>query len=408
MTREECIALLGDGWRGYDLIGVRREPAPEGGEQVLLQLVPVDTSGACSGCGQFVDEVHDYVWRNVRDLPLLGAKTILVVHRRRVACPDCGPRLEALAWLDPYARVTRRLADSVARLCSVLPIKHVAEHFCLGWHQVKEIDKHALRGRLLPIDLRGVDVIAMDEFSLRKGYKYATVIACARTRRVLYVGHGRGRESVRPFFELLGPDGCAQLKACATDLNAPYHVELAKHAPQAKVIADPFHVLQNFGRYVIDRVRVDIANKLRADKTARRVVKGSRWLLLKQRDSLRDAERVRLDELLAANTDLMTVYVLREDLRELWRLRNERLARRHLADWLTRAAESGIPPLARFASNLAKHTEALVAYSHFPLGTNFLEGMNNKIKVIKRMAYGFRDHEYFFLKIHAAFPGIPR
>jgi transposase len=408
MTREECIALLGDGWQGYELVGVRREPSPEGGEQVLLQLCPAESSGACSGCGQFVDEVHDYSWRYVRDLPILDAKTILVVHRRRMSCPACGPKLEALGWLHPYARVTRRLAESVARLCSVMTIKHVAEHFDLNWHQVKEIDKRILMDQLGPVDLSSVTQIALDEFAIHKGQRYATVIAEPATRRILYVAQGRERLSIRPFFEALGDDGCARIEAAVMDMWRPFRDEVTKWCPNAAIVFDLFHVLQNYSKDVIDRTRIDIANQLANDKPARKVVKGSKWLLLRNRSNLDEQQRVSLDELLTANQDLMTVYVLGEDIRELWQLRNQAKALRFFRGWLARARASGITQLARFADMLEKHRTGILAHCRYPLSTGFLEGMNNKIKVMKRMAYGYRDLDYFFLKLRGAFPGNPR
>ena len=408
MTHDECIALLGDGWQGYELVGVRREPVPEGGEQVLLQLVPRESSGACSGCGQFVDGVHDYSWRYVRDLPILDARTILVVHRRRMACPACGPKLEALGWLHPYARVTRRLAESVARLCAVMTVKHVAEHFALNWHQVKEIDKRILAEQLGPVDLSNVTRIGIDEFALHKGQSYATVIAEPATRRVLYVANGRERTSIRPFFEALGEDGCVRIEAAVMDMWKPFRDEVRKWCANAMIVFDLFHVLQNYAKDVVDRTRVDLANQLTHDKPARKVVKGSRWLLLRHRSKLDEHEQVNLDELLAANQDLMTVYVMGEDIRHLWALRDPKQACRFFQGWLARARASGIAQLTRFADKLAEHLPGILAHCLHPLSTGFLEGMNNRIKVMKRMAYGYRDTDYFFLKLRAAFPGNPR
>ena len=156
---------------------------------------------------------------------------------------------------------------------------------------------------------------------------------------------------------------------------------------------------------VIDRVRVDEANRLRDDRAARRVVKSSRWLLLRNRESLKSpAQQVQLDELLAANEALMTAYVLREDLKQLWRYRHRGYARRAWEGWYQRAMQSGIRPLMRFAERLKPYLHGILAHTRWPLHTSLIEGINNRIKVIKRTAYGFRDDEYFFLKIKAAFP----
>ena len=361
----------------------------------------------CSGCGELSSAVHETEERWVRDLPLLDAETRLLVHRRRVQCAGCGPKLERLSWLEPYARVTRRLAESVAQLCRVLPIRHVASFYGLSWDTVKAIDRAWLERHLEPQVVEPVDTILMDEFALTKGHRYATVVVDPRRKRVLWVGRGHTREAVRPFFELLGPRGCRRLRAVGIDMNAAYEKEVRLHCPQAEIVYDLFHVVAKYGREVIDRVRVDEANRLRHDRPARRLVKTARWLLLRNAEHLPEAQKVRLSELLNANRALFTVYVLKDDLKELWRCRDEAAAGRFWKSWFRRALRSRIPPLIRFAKRLEPFLPGILAHSRWPLHTSLLEGINNKIKVIKRMAYGFRDHAYFFLKIRAAFPGIP-
>jgi len=403
------IEALG-GWEGHQVHGVWRceADAEHAWARVFIELRPVAQSRPiCAGCGQ-PGPVHQTEVRWVRDLPCWGALTVLKLHRRRVRCPACGPRLERLGWLAPHARVTTRLAESVARLCQMLPVAHVARWFALGWDAVKDIDKAHLERRLGPPDLDGLSVLAMDEFAIHSGHRYATVVADPRTRRVIWVGRGRSREAIRPFFELLGPARCARIEAVAMDMNGAYELEVRAHCPRAQVVFDLFHVVAKYGREVIDRVRVDEANRLRHDKPARRVIKGARWLLLRNRENLkRPEERVRLDELLEANRALALVHVLREDLKQLWTYRSRPAAARCWRDWLHRARDSGLAPLIRFAQRLQPYLHGILAHCQWPLHTSVLEGINNKIKVIKRMAYGFRDDHYFFLKIRAAFPGLP-
>lgn len=411
MSDTECIGRLG-GWEGYRVGTVDRfEAGAKGAKpEIWIELQPERRRiKRCSGCFQVVEAIHDIEERWVRDLPAWDAQTWLLVHRCRLACPRCGPKLEHLPWLDRYSRVTRRLAESVVRLCQVLSIKHTAEFFGLGWETVKELDKHALKRKLEPVDLDDVEVLLIDEFALRKGHRYATVVVEQRTKRVLWVGRGRRREDLKPFFELLGPEGCHRIKAVGMDMSSAYELEVRLHCPQAEIVFDLFHVVAKYGREVIDRVRVDEANRVRSDKPARRVIKGARWLLLRNRENLTTAEdRVRLAELLEANRALMTVYVLKEDLKQLWSYRSGAWAKRFWDDWYRRAVRSRIEPLRAFARKLVPYLPGILAHSHWPLHTSLLEGINNRIKVIKRVAYGYRDDSYFFLKIRAAFPGIPR
>lgn len=405
MALMQSISRLG-GWEGYRLVSLEEQ---QRGDQpwCVVWLSPLARRRRrCSGCGRIVRAVHDVIDRRIRDLPLLGALVELVVPRQRLACPRCGPRLEALDWLAPHTRVTARLATNVARLCQVMSVRHTAAFFGLNWKTVKAIDRAAMEQRLGPIDLSDVEIIGMDEFAIQKGHRYATVVVDPTRKRVLWVGRGRGREDVRPFFELLGQDGCARVKAAVMDMNAGFAEEVRAQCPQAEIVYDLFHILAKYGREVIDRVRVDQANALRQEPTRRQVVKGARWLLLRNASTLTPDHRIALKELLHANRPLSVVYVLRDELKALWQYRYVAYAERLWKQWHHRAMRSKIEPLKRFARRLKPYVPGILAHCKYPLGTNLIEGINNRIKVIKRVAYGFRDDAYFFLKIRAAFPGL--
>jgi transposase len=230
------------------------------------------------------------------------------------------------------------------------------------------------------------------------------VIADADTKQVRWIGEGRSRESIRPFFEELGKH-CEQIEAVAMDQNSAFDLEVKAHCPNAEVVYDLFHVVAKYGREVIDRVRVDQANELREDKPARRAVKRSRWLLLKNKDNLSEEDAVKLKELMDTNESLAQVYVLKEQLKELWRCASPWQAFKQWRNWWRLSRESGLKPLLAFAKKLKPYLRAILDSAKYPLKTSVLEGMNNKIKVIKRTAYGFKDTQYFFLKIKHAFPG---
>lgn len=409
MPDTELIGRLGV-WEGYTVTSAKRYEADDTSPaRVWIELHPIaGLPMLCDGCGRKVSAVHDTAKRVIRDLPLFDAQTFIRLTRRRVQCQSCGPKVERLAWLHRYARVTTRLAHSVARLCRQLPVKHVAEHYGLGWDAVKDIDKTTLETELGPPDLDGVELLAMDEFAIQKGHRYATVVMDARRKRVLWVGRGRDRDCMKAFFKLLGPERCAGVRAVAMDMHAAFFLEVQAHCPNAEVVFDLFHVVAKYGREVIDRVRVDEANRLRHDKRARKVIKGARWLLLRNESNItRREDRVRLNELLDANRAIFAVHVMRDDLKHLWDYRSPSWARRAWNDWYRRSVRSRVTPLVLFAKRLAAFAHGIIAHARWPLHTSLLEGMNNKIKVIKRMAYGLRDDEYFFLKIRAAFPGKP-
>ena len=417
----DLLKLVGT-WEGFEVVGVTEEASPDGdvfglpAPRVVLVLQPkADHVKRCSTCGAPVAKIHDVSERRVRDLPLGEWDTWLVFPRARVACPRCGPTVEAVAWLDRYQRMTTRLAEKIARMAQTSAISHVAAWFRVSWDTVKQIDQRALTQRLGPMEdrLDGVRQIAIDEFAIQRGHRYVTIVLDLPTKRVLWLSRGRDQAALTGFFTALGPARCAQLEAVAVDMWAPYAAEVRAHCPQAQLVYDLFHIVAKFGHEVIDRVRVDETNRLaRAagpgqTRDARRVIKGARWLLLRNRASLRTQdERVRLRDLLRANRALFTVYVLKDDLKQLWQYRSRAAAHRFWRDWKRRALQSRLPALRTFARMLERHLDGILSHCQYPINSGVLEGCNNKIKVLKRMAYGYRDDAYFFLKIRAAFPGI--
>jgi transposase len=390
-------------WPGFLLADLQVHP-----QRVCARLQPDPQAGlVCSHCqGQCV-AVHDSRWRSIRELPMLGRKVELEVLIQRVACPVCGPRVQHIDWLGRHQRVTQRLAQAVALGCAKLPVAHVAEWFDLHWSTVREIDRRHLRQRLSELPAAQPQRLIMDEFALHRGHRYASVVLDADTRRVLWVGLGRSRAAVREFFAQLGPDGCARIQAVAMDMNTAYDLEVRQHCPRARIVYDLFHVVAKYGREVISRVRVDAANQLRDDKPARRVVKQAYWLLLRNPARLEPRQQVRLHEVLQANQSLMTVYIMKDALKSLWTAPNAWEWRRRWKQWLEHARQSEIPALIRFADLLKPYWRGILSRVRWPMHTGTLEGINNKIKLIKRMAFGYRDTDYFFLKIKAAFPGNP-
>lgn len=403
---DDVVGVLGD-WPGFRITGIERRAGPP--PEVRIALEPDESAPyRCQRCGTATQRVHEKTVREVRDLPVFDARTVLEVTVCRVWCERCGgPKRMSIEWLDEHQRVTRRLAESIISLCALLPVAHVARFYGVHWHTVKRLDKQALLTRLEPSDFSGVRVIGLDEFALHKGHRYATVIVEPATRRVLWVGSGRSRADIRPFFERLGAQ-CAHIEAAVMDMNSAFELEVRAHCPHAKIVFDLFHVVAKYSREVLDRVRVDEANRLRSDKPARRVVKQAKWLLLRNRDNVTARDQVRLDELLEANQSILAAYLLRDELKGLWQADTVVEAEHRCQGWLAQALESGIAPLQRFAERLKPYLHGIISHARYRLHTGLIEGINNRIKVIKRMAYGFRDEEYFFLKIRAAFPGHAR
>ncbi|MBO2625367.1 ISL3 family transposase [Shewanella algae] len=387
-------------WEGFEAVHTEQNQ-----QTLIIHLKPID-NGHCA-CGKPAKAVHDASLRSVSERTILAFQVQLRLPVRRILCPDCGIVREHISWLKPYARQTTLLIEHVEALLKLLPIKHISQLLGLHWHTIKTIDKRRLAREVTEPDWSRVKRLVMDEFALFKGHRYATVVADADTHQVLWIGEGRSREAIRPFFVKLG-QYCQQIEAVAMDMNTAFDLEVQMHCPQAKVVYDLFHVVAKYGREVIDRVRVDQANQLKHDKPARKRVKRGRWVLLKNRDNLTGKQAGYLNELLESNKSLMTVYLLREQLKEMWYCTDEAEATAQWNLWWQQVRESGIRPLLQFGQRLKNYLHGIVASAVHPLHTCRLEGMNNKIKLLKRMGYGYRDTEYFFLKVREAFPGDPR
>ena len=357
----------------------------------------------CTGCGKRAGAIHSTATRRVTDLPLAHARVELVIPHRKVRCRRCGVRGERHEFLSPYRRLTQRCERAVADLCRVLPVKQVAAHFGLDWHTVKAIDKRRLDREVGSPCYDGLRLLAVDEIAVHKGHTYMTTVLDLESGRMVWIGAERTKATLLRFFAELTREQRATIEAVATDMASGYRDAVSEACPQAALVYDLFHAVAKFSREVIDRVRVDESKQ--RDEAGRQLIKGSRYLLLKNAEHLVGDQRERLAALLAANRNLTTVYVLKDQLKRIWTYRRPGWARRALVQWCALADASGLRPLQTFAKNLWRHADGIINHCRYPVHTGRLEGINNKIKVIKRMAYGFRDDAYFILKIKGAFPG---
>lgn len=376
----------------------------EDGVALMIELVRKQERYRCR-CGNEFTSYYDCDERCVRDLSYgVFARSYLSFYQVRVECPDCGVLTEDLDWVGPRVEYSMRLAALVALACQeIRSIKAVAKQFGLDEKTVKKIDKSALEEELPDPSEASPKILCVDEFSIRRRHRYATTVVDFEKKSVPYLAKDRTKESLAGFYQALGKDKCAAIEAVAMDMWKPYEAATREHCPNAVIVYDPFHLIAAYGREVIDKVRVEETAKARG--RALEVIKGSRYLLLKNRSNLdrEHDEPARLADLLSINRRLNKVYVLKDDLKQLWFYKSEAWARKWFEHWYHRAIRSRIEPLKKFAQRLKEHLPGIMAHCRYPIHTSFIEGINNKIKVIKRVAYGFTDLDYFFLKIRGAF-----
>ena len=274
-----------------------------------------------------------------------------------------------------------------------MTVQDIAKHLRMSWNTIKEIDKEYLERHFNKPSLKDVRYLAIDEFAVSKGHTYQTIVIDVENMDILFIGDGRRKDSLDPFWKRLKRSG-AKIQAVAMDMWVPYFESVMTHIPKAKIVLDHFHIIKNMNR-VIDDIR-RLVYHTESDILKRKVIKGTRWLLLKNPENLSDVrdEKIRLQEALKLNEPLAMAYYLKEELRMLWSCKSKREAEMYLESWRKKVYATSIGPLIKFANSLSGHRSAILNWFDHKISTGPLEGINNKIKVLKRKAYGFRDMEY--------------
>jgi transposase len=305
-----------------------------------------------------------------------------------------------IAFADERRSYTKGFERYVLDLSRHMTIRDIARHLQVSWDVVKDIQKRYLGKKFKQVKLKHLRQIALDEIAIGRGQRYFTVVLDLASGAVVFVGDGRGADALMPFWQRLKHSG-ARVEAVAMDMLPAYLSAVVTHLPAAVIVFDRFHIIKLFNAKLSD-LRRELYREA-TELMHKRVLKGTRWLLLKNPENLDPTrqEPQRLQQALQLNQPLATAYYMKEDLRQVWEQPHKEAARRVLHDWIRRAEASGIRMLIKFAHTLAGHRNQILAYYDYPISTGPLEGTNTKIRVLQRQAYGFRDTEFFKLKIYA-------
>jgi transposase len=336
----------------------------------------------------------------VRDLSCGDARVYLEFEVRRVACRSCGSvRQEKLEWLADNPFYTKRFAFYVGRRCRSATIRDVARELKLDWKTVKDLEKQYMREQLRRTPRPAPRVIGIDEIAIRKGHTYRIVVSdLERSRPIWFGGTDRSEASMDQFFVELGTKKSARIELALMDMWKAFHNSTTRHAPQASILFDKFHVMRHLGD-ALDTVRKSEYRRLQGKE--RDYIKGQKYTLLSHRANLTLDGRRALKKLLAANKRLNTAYVLKESFGQLWDYHREGWARRFFENWQAALKWQRLKPYEQFAAMIERHWEGIAAYcrEENKVSLGFVEGLNNKIRVIQRRAYGLRDEEYLRLKV---------
>lgn len=319
---------------------------------------------------------------------------------RRVDCKACGGvKRERLDFLSPNAKFTDRFAMKIGAFCRAMTIRDVARHMRLDWHMVKDLDKIYMREQLRRAGPPSPRVIGVDEISIRKRHVYRIVVSDLEQKRAIWFGgDGRAEKDMDQFYAFLGNDTAQNMRLAVMDMWKPFRNSTQAHAPNAAILFDKFHVLRHLGD-ALDQVRKREYARVTGDQ--RTFIKGQKYVLLSHRENLTGEGRQSLKLLLKANKRLNAAYILRESFDQLWTYNSEAWARKFFDNWKAQLRWQRLEPYEKFAAMIERHWDGIAAYCkpENKVALGFVEGLNNKIRIIQRRAYGLRDEEYLKLKI---------
>ena len=372
------------------------------GNTIILYVQTKERQRVCPKCGKRHLVKNGYRNRDFLGLPIGGRKVIIRMKVQRYKCKEkcCDyDQQENIPFATGSRTYTHRFAAYVVDLLRGMTLQDTANLLNISWDTVKEIHSAYLKRHYFPPSLDGVEYIGIDEFAVKKGHIYKTIVVDLKSGRILYVGDGKGSDALDKFWKKVKRKK-VEIKYIATDLSAAFTASVLEHCPNAVHIFDHFHVVKLMNDKLDDIRRTQY--NMEKDINKRNVLKGTRFLLLGNGEDIYDKKyKTRLDNALAMNEPLSKAYYLKEHLREIWSQTHKTDAEKVLSDWVEQAKESKIPQLMKMATTMLIHKSGILAWYDCHISTAKVEGINNKIKVMKRNAYGFRDEEYFNLRLYA-------
>ena len=306
---------------------------------------------------------------------------------------------EKLEWLAEFPFYTKRFAFYVGRRCRGSTIQDIAKELHLNWKTAKALEKQYMREQLRRVSNPGPKVIGIDEFSLRKGHTYRLVVSdLERKRPIWFGGEDRSEESLDRFYQWLGSKKSQRIKLAVMDMWKAFRNSTANNAPQAGILFDKFHLMRHLNE-ALDKVRKREYGRLTG--RSREYIKGQKYMLLSRWEHLNSDGRESLKKLLKANKRLHTAYLLKESFGQLWGYKREGWAWRFFENWRCALKWQRLKPYEEFAKMIDRHWDGIAAFCQLEnkVSLGFVEGLNNKIRVIQRRAYGLRDEEYLRLKV---------
>ncbi|WP_315283095.1 ISL3 family transposase [Prevotella pallens] len=370
------------------------------GNRIILHVQAKERIRCCPSCGARSIVKNGYRLRDFVGLPIGGKRVTIRMKVQRYKCKECDfDQQEKIPFATNSCSYTHRFAKYVVDLLRGMTLQDVSNHLGVSWDTIKEIHSSYLERHYSPPSLDGVENIGIDEFAVKKGHVYKTIVVDLDSGRVIYVGEGKGTKALKKFWRKVKRKNI-KIKHVATDLSAAFIASVMENCPDAVHLFDHFHVVKLMNEK-LDDIRRKVYS-MEKDINKRKVLKGTRYLLLGNGEDIFDKQhKTRLENALAMNEPLSKAYYLKEQLRQIWSQPTKDMAEKVLDDWIRQAEQSKIAQLQKMAVTVKTYKKGILAWYDCHLSTGKVEGINNKIKVMKRNAYGFRDERYFTLRLYA-------
>lgn len=350
----------------------------------------------CPKCGRFCSSFDESNLRKIRDLDCSGYRVYIIFPVKQIRC-KCGYKgNQYIDFVRSYSRQTKRFEEYIGLLSSKMTISDVSRITGIDWKTVKQIDITNILDNIPSLNEVTPVNIGVDEIAYQKGHKYLTVVRDLDLQAVIWVGIGRKTEVMDDFFKELGSDKSRKIETCTMDMWDPY-IKSVSNNTNACIIFDKFHIIKKVNE-ALDSIRKRIFRN--AGSSLRKMMKRKRWWLLYKRSRFSEERIESLDELLNENKELFATYILKEQFLDIFDKENIHLMPViRLIQWMDNVLESGIPELISVVEMIKSHFDGVISYFKYGYTNAASEGFNNKINVLKRAAFGFRDLDYFILKI---------
>lgn len=369
-----------------------------GKEEIVIHVSIPEGHHRCPKCGSYSKGVSEDTTVRVRDLSIFGKDCYLVIKKGRLHCPCSYRGYEEIEFVDEYQRQTTRFDEFLFRLCDKMTIMDASDLMGVNWKTAYKIDKKTLNALKKGTKTPSVKVIGVDEIAFKKRHKYFTIVYdITEGNGVLFATEDRKANSLEAYYSTLTLKEKECIKVVCMDMWDPFIKATKSHLPHADIVFDRFHIKKHVNE-CIDKLRRRLVRE--ADKDTKKVIKNKKWVLLKNPQNFKDNDYEALEELKKLNTPLYEAYLLKEEFDQFFACANELEGRAFLTTWAAKMSGQLKEAFDRFISMLSGYMYGVLTFFEHRFTNAVAEGLNNKIKVLKRMAYGYRDKEYFKLKIY--------